>query len=294
LGGQLVAAQARRKPPFWVWNAAGRQLYMSVYHLAPDLTPAYLDALQEYRIEYLLGYPSALHSLAAGVLKERRRDLALKVVIANAEPLWPHQREAIQSAFGCRVVESYGTAEMVAGAAECEQGHLHYWPEAGILEVLAGGMACGTGTAGRFVCTSLLNADMPLVRYEIGDCGRALVWEQDCDCGRRLPRLPAIDGRIDDVVLTSDGREVGRLDPVFKGGLPVREAQIVQEALDRIRIKVVPGDGFDGRAERELTRRVRDRLGDVQVAIERVARLPRTRAGKMQAVVSLINTRPRS
>src|SRR5207249_10246507 len=37
LGGQLVVATERRRPPFWVWNAALRQLYMSSYHLAPDL-----------------------------------------------------------------------------------------------------------------------------------------------------------------------------------------------------------------------------------------------------------------
>jgi phenylacetate-CoA ligase len=146
----------------------------------------------------------------------------------------------------------------------------------------------GPGAPGRFVCTGLLNLDMPLVRYEIGDRGQPLVWDHDCACGRRLPILPGVDGRIDDVVLTADGREVGRLDPVFKGGLPVREAQIVQEALTRIRVNVVPGDGFDRRAEDELVRRVRDRLGDVHVAVERLAELPRTRAGKMQAVVSMI------
>jgi len=36
--------------PFWVWNAALNQLYMSSYYLAPDLIPYYFDALKRYRI----------------------------------------------------------------------------------------------------------------------------------------------------------------------------------------------------------------------------------------------------
>src|SRR3989441_11197026 len=39
LGGQLVVPTASRRPPFWVWNAALRQLYMSTYPLAPHLVP---------------------------------------------------------------------------------------------------------------------------------------------------------------------------------------------------------------------------------------------------------------
>jgi len=37
LGGQLITPVRQRKPPFWVWNSGLNQLYMSSYHLAPDL-----------------------------------------------------------------------------------------------------------------------------------------------------------------------------------------------------------------------------------------------------------------
>jgi phenylacetate-CoA ligase len=43
LGGQLITLRNQRRPPFWVWNAALNQLYMSSYHLAPDLIPYYFD-----------------------------------------------------------------------------------------------------------------------------------------------------------------------------------------------------------------------------------------------------------
>jgi phenylacetate-coenzyme A ligase PaaK-like adenylate-forming protein len=59
IGGQLVTPIAQRRPPFWVWNAPMRQLYMSSYHLAGDLIPFYLDALEKYRVKYIIGYPSS-------------------------------------------------------------------------------------------------------------------------------------------------------------------------------------------------------------------------------------------
>ncbi|MEM7288007.1 MAG: hypothetical protein AAF480_16770, partial [Actinomycetota bacterium] len=135
VGGQLVAPVERRVPPFWVWNAALRQLYMSSYHLAPDLVDAYLDAIVAKRLRFLVGYPSSLHALALGAIRSGRSDVRLEVVIANAEPLYEHQRTAISEAFGCPVRETYGMAEAVAAASECEQGRLHLWPDAGVAEV---------------------------------------------------------------------------------------------------------------------------------------------------------------
>ena len=162
LGGQLVVPVSRRRPPFWVWNAAMRQLYMSSYHLAPDLIPDYLDALAKYRIEYIAGYPSALNALAREILRAGRRDLRMAAIYTSAEPLLPRQRETIAEAFQCPVRETYGMAETVAAGSECHAGRLHQWPEVGHIEVRPDG---------EFICTGLLNTDMPLIRYRVGDRG---------------------------------------------------------------------------------------------------------------------------
>ena len=167
LGGQLVTPVKQQKPPFWVWNAGLNQLYLSSYHLAPDLIPAYLDALVKYRIRYILGYPSAIYSLALEAIKGQRDDLSMKVVVTNAEPLYDFQRQAISNAFACPVRETYGMAEAAAAASECDHGSLHHWPDAGIIEPGPN----GTGGAADLICTGLINADMPLIRYRVGDSG---------------------------------------------------------------------------------------------------------------------------
>ena len=293
LGGQLVAPFAQTRPPFWVWNRAFSQLYLSSYHLRLDQIQAYLDAMRAHGVAYVIGYASSMHTLAQGALELALDAPRLQVAISNAEPFFRHQREALARAFGCATRDTYGMTEIVAGASECPHGRMHLWPEVGALEVLEDGSAAAAadGEIGRFVCTGLLNDAMPLVRYEVGDRGavaNGATGATPCACGRTLPTLRTIEGRLDDVVVTPDGRRVGRLDPVFKSDLPIREAQIVQEALDALCVRYVPAAGFSARDGAALTARLRQRVGDMTIRLEAVPALPRTANGKLRTVVSML------
>lgn len=279
LGGQLVSPVNRQRPPFWVWNAGLNQLYLSSYHLSPDLIPSYLKALCRYQIKYILGYPSAIFALAQEVLKQGRTDLAMGVVITNAEPLYDHQRDVITQAFGCPVRETYGMAEIVAAASECEKGSMHQWPEAGIIEA----EDRKDGRSAELICTGLMNVDMPLIRYRVGDTGK--LSNKICECGRTLPIIEKIEGRTDDALYTIDGRRVGRLDPVFKGRLPLREAQIIQESLAKVKVRYVPAHDFEDHALGIVAERLRERMGDVEIEFDRVTAIPRSSRGKFRAVI---------
>jgi phenylacetate-CoA ligase len=283
LGGQLVIPASQRKPPFWVWNAGLKQLYMSSYHLSPGNISYYLDALKHYGVKYLLGYSSSLYELAEGALRLGRHDVKMAVAITNAEPLFEYQRQAIEKAFQCRVRETYGMAETVAAASECEAGRMHVWPEVGVIEVL-GEHTQASGHAGELVCTSLINGDMPLIRYRVGDRG-ALAKGTTCSCKRTLPVLSHVEGRIDDTLYTRDGRRIGRLDPVFKSDFPIREAQIIQETLESIRVRYVPTDTWTPEAAPALIEQLRSRMGDIRVELEQVNAVPRGANGKFRAVI---------
>jgi phenylacetate-CoA ligase len=285
LGGQLVTPVSRRRPPFWVWNAGLNQLYLSSYHLAPDLIPHYLEALQRHRITYLWGYSSSLYALAQAVLRSGRRDIQMKVALSNAEPLFDYQRDAIAAAFQCPVRETYGMVENVAAASECGHGRLHLSPEVGLVEVLDADQPVLAGTTGDLICTGFINTDMPLIRYRVGDRGALAHPEATCGCGRSLPLVVSIEGRTDDVLYTLDGRIIGRLDPVFKTNLPVLEAQIIQEALNHVRIRFVPAPGYTEAVGQSMVDRLRDRMGPIEVTLEAISEVPRTSNGKFRAVV---------
>lgn len=294
IGGQQVVAFDRTRPPFWVWNAGMRQLYLSSYHLAKQFIPAYIDALRDYRVVFALGYSSSLYSLAHFANALGLAPAPLRAVATNAEPLYEHQRAAIERAFGVRPRETYGMSEIACAASECEAGGLHEWPDTGMIEILADDVdtAAGDGSTGRIICTGLLNTDMPLIRYEVGDRGARAPAGRTCSCGRALPLLSHVEGRIDDVLITRDGRRIGRLDPVFKSNLAIHEAQIIQEAIDAVRIKVVPAPGYSEDAARSLTESLRERMGDVKVIVEAVGHIPRTANGKFRAVINEVG-RPR-
>ena len=284
LGGQLVTPVGRRRPPFWVWNAAMRQLYLSAYHLAPDLIPHYLDAIVRYRIVFLAGYPSAVQALAYEAVRLGRHDLQMMAVHTNAEPVLPEQRAIIAEAFQCPTRESYGMAESVAAGSECPAGRLHEWPEFGHIEIQPDG---------ELICTGLLNPDMILIRYRVGDRGQPATDIGPCPCGRSLPTMGPIEGRLNDVLLTTDGRQGLRMGAVFYG-LPVRQSQIVQEELGLVRVRVAADDAFGGKHERLIMARVRERMGNVRVVVERVNEVPRTATGKLQTIISNLTAAQRA
>jgi phenylacetate-CoA ligase len=287
LGGQLVAAYDAVRPPFWVWNAGLNQLYLSSYHLSARTVPAYLQAIRQHRLVYLLGYASTLYALSQLALELNDSIPPLKAVISNAEPLYPYQREMIGRAFQCQVHDTYGQSENVCAASECAQGRMHLWPEVGLTEIFAedADVPAAPGTVGRIVSTGLLNDTMPLIRYQVGDRG-AIQEYAACACGRNMPSLSSIEGRCDDVIITPDGRKIGRLDPVFKASMPVREAQIIQETLSLLRLKIVPAPGYCAQDGENLVRRLQERVGGMDVIIEEVESIPRSANGKFRAVIS--------
>lgn len=286
LGGQMVTPFTQSKPPFWVWNAGMHQLYLSSYHLASQNVAAYMDAIQSHKLVYLLGYASSLYSLAQLALEQKLNIPVLKAVISNAEPLYAHQRDVISRAFQCPVYDTYGLSENVCAASECSEGNLHLWPEVGVSEILQDGedIPAKEGDVGRLVCTGLLNSAMPLIRYEVGD--RAAIVSSSCGCGRAMPILKYIDGRIDDVILTPDGRRIGRLDPVFKADMPIREAQIIQESPNRLHVLCVPATGYSEHSGDALIQRLRERVGDMDIILDEVEAIPRSSNGKFRAVIS--------
>ena len=286
IGGQMVTSFSRSKPPFWVWNETFHQLYLSSYHISAENAQSYISAMRRYKVRYILSYPSSLTALADYVLQQKIPVPPLRAVISNAEPLFEFQRSTISSAFHAPVINTYGMSELVCGASECDQGSMHLWPEAGKVEIMdedLDELTSGNST-GRIIATGLLNSEMPLIRYETGD--RGALRKDTCKCGRKLPMINEIEGRIDDVIVTPDGRKIGRLDPIFKTDIPIHEAQIIQEDKNTIRVKFIPDQGYNH--DPLLIKRLQEHLGEMDFILEKVESIPRGSNGKFKAVISNI------
>lgn len=290
--GRTIVAPDRKKPPFWRYNAVTNSTLFSSYHLSEGNIPAYIDKLRRLQPELIDSYPSAVFLLARRLLATRDKSIRPGAIITSSETLLDGQRMDIEQAFGCRVHDQYGSAEMAAFIAQCELGTYHVWPTYGIAEVLVGDRPARPGEAGELVCTGFINNRMPFIRYRTGDW--AVQGDGRCACGLSYPTIVSIEGRMDDIIVTPDGRQVGRLDPVFKG-IPERvinEAQIAQVARDRVVMRYVPGEAFDAGALDTVQAELEGRLGPlVRVEMKRVGHIPRTSSGKFRAVVSELKSR---
>ena len=93
--------------------------------------------------------------------------------------------------------------------------------------------------------TSLYNSAMPLLRYAMGDSG--VLRPGRCRCGRGLPLMEPSRGRTVDYLRLPGGRLVApyTLTCAIESVPGLRQYQIVQEALDRVRVNVVPAPEFD-------------------------------------------------
>jgi phenylacetate-CoA ligase len=179
--------------------------------------------------------------------------------------------------------------ENVLFASECEQGRLHVSPDVAVVEILhPDGSPCLPGEAGEVVTTGLMRTYQPLIRFRLGDMA---MWDaESCPCGRQMPVIKEVIGRIEDVVIGPDGRQMVRFHGIFVNQPHVREGQIIQESLDLIRVNVVGTDGFSPNDVNDITRRIQQRLGErVNVRVELVSDIPRTKAGKFKAVISRLN-----
>jgi phenylacetate-CoA ligase len=287
IGGQLVVSQKRERPPFWIWNHPCRQLYMSNYHLAPQFLDHYLDEIKARKILYMLGFCSSMDVLATHALEQNRTDITFDFAIGNAEPYLIHQRDRIKRAFQCETRDSYGSSEGVTHAYECAYGNLHLSPDVGITEFIGqNGEAVPSGEAGELVCTGLLNPDNILIRYRLGDWAIAGEPDRQCECGRSMPIIKKVEGRTADMIITPDGRRIGLIDPVFRGNLRIKEAQIKQVEAEEFVICCVPSAGFDNSDVSLILKRFQDRVGSVNVRIELVDMIPRASNGKFKFVIN--------
>lgn len=285
--GRMAEPDPNSKGPFYRFNSAENQVYFSPFHLRPDTARQYVDALRKHNVQWMTGYAVSYYLLAQLILEQNLKAPAIKAIITTSEKVTPGMRDVMERAFHTKVYEEYSTVESSLFASECSHGQLHMSPDVGVVEIIRpDGSPCDPGEAGEVVATSFVRNYQIFVRYRLGDVAS---WDdRPCGCGKAMPVVKEVVGRIEDVVIGRDGRRMVRFHGIFVDQPHIREGQIVQEELDRIRVKVVPSQGFGPADVQDVIQRVQQRLGpSVTVVVEEVTSIPRTKAGKYKAVVGL-------
>jgi phenylacetate-CoA ligase len=287
--GRIVEPDPHSRGPFYRYNAVEKQVYFSAFHLRPETASQYLDALNRHKVQWITGYAVSTYLLAKFAVEQAMERPRLQAVVTTSEKITPSMRRVIQEAFGCPVYEEYSTVENAIFGSECESHGLHISPDVALVEILnENGIACTKGEIGEVVVTTLCRDYQPLIRFRLGDLAS---WgEGHCPCGRAMPLLEEVSGRIEDVIVGPDGRRMVRFHGIFVDQPNIREGQVVQLAQNHIMVRVVATPQFGKPDVESIQERIRERMGNfVQVDVQRVDSIPRTKAGKFQAVISLLN-----
>jgi len=266
--GRMVEPDPYSPGPYYRYNAVEKQVYFSAFHLGPKTASKYVHALGKHKIMWLTGYAYSYYLLARLILDQKLDVPPLKAVITTSEKVTPEMKQVMEAVYQCPVFEEYGTVENVLFAQECEYGNLHTSPDIAIIEILKGDRTpCAPGEIGEIVTTRLAFNYQVFIRYRLGDFGS---WSDlPCSCGKAMPILKEVTGRIEDAVISPDGRQMVRFHGIFTDQPNVCEGQIIQEDLTKIRVKIVPTENFNEADILDIRARVQQRLGSkVDVAVE--------------------------
>ena len=268
-----------------------RRKFIPVFEMSDDKLDAMVKEIADWHPVLMDGYAEALDFLAHYLKTKGRVDVRPKALMSSAQTLPEASRKLIEEAFGCKVYDKYGSREFSGIAYECEAhtGH-HVIGEGYILEVLKGGEPAKPGEIGEVVITDLNNYCLPFIRYRIGDLAVATDPSFECPCGRGLPLVGNIEGRVQSIIQGTDGRYVPGT--FFAHCLKdfdhaIARFQVVQDEPGALKFFVVKAGRYSEDVMDEVKAIFRQYLGpDLRIDVEFVENIEMVRTGKRLASVS--------
>jgi phenylacetate-coenzyme A ligase PaaK-like adenylate-forming protein len=291
LRGDLIVPIDRATPPYWFLNRYNNQLIVSSRHLRDGCVDDIVEMLDKFAPFMMEAYPSTAYELAL-LLEKRNASLRIPYLFTGSEPLYPHQRELIQTRLAKHVLDHYGMAERIAYATECEQGNLHVNTDYSYVEIVDD-EGNPTNDEGYIVGTTFRNSLMPLVRYRMSDRTR---WRHaQCACGRTYPMIEAVTGKYEDTLFGSKGQHISPsvVTFAFKSLQGIKYSQVAQTGEGTWEIRIVPEGSF-GEAERQrLIENVKHLVDPgLHVSVRVVNEIARTSAHKYRWIVNESKSRP--
>jgi phenylacetate-CoA ligase len=291
----LIWGTAIGEPPLkqrakeWLHHALLRQKYFNAFLFDDRVIDDVCRQLKRFAPEVIVAYTTPMYNFAVS-LRDRGIDPPrFRSVITAAEKVQRYQREVIEDAFGCKVFNSYGSREFMLIASECDAHNgLHVNAENLCVEIVHDNPRLDPGGPGELVVTDLHNYGMPFLRYKIGDLGVPSTTNV-CGCGRGLPMIDDVEGRLLDMILTPEGRMVpGEFFPhLVKEFSEIKKFQVVQNERDRLVIKIEQESEFSGPPLERFKDEIQKVVGaSITLDVQFVDEIPLTATGKYRVTIS--------
>ncbi|MGA9774274.1 MAG: hypothetical protein WBV94_34920 [Blastocatellia bacterium] len=260
-------------------------LWLDCFRLSPEALESCHERFERFRPVCIIAYASALGHLAEHILERGHKPgYPTKCFITGAEKLLPAHREMIEQAFSRPVHERYGSRDIGSMGFQPDPARsLDYATDwANVL------IEPETEEQDSSILVTKLHADgMPMIRYRVGDTGSFL---QDSRAGHPSFVIREVLGRTTDRIWLPNGQWINGIQmPHMMKDHPVREFMFIQHADYSIQLKIAPKDGFGEESRRKIRDTIKSNLPGLDVNIEVVNEIPRTRANKWRPVISEIS-----
>jgi phenylacetate-CoA ligase len=261
-----------------------RTIYLDTMNLNDQSLGAFVEKWRQENPRAIFGHAHSIYLFARYVLEQGHMDLRPKSIVATSMMLLDNEREIIEQAFGCKVTNRYGCEEVGLIACECEKHRgMHLNLPHLVVELLdANDQPVKPGEPGKIVVTDLNNFAMPLIRYRVEDVG--VYSARQCECGRQLPILERLEGRVADFLKLPEGGQVAGISLVERTLTKVpgiEQMQLVQNSLNEVVINRVKGQDYSDKTDALLLEAMREVFNEnVTLTIQDVSNIPQEPSGK--------------
>lgn len=255
-------------------------LYLSSYNINEKNAELYHQKIQTHNPVAIEGYPSSLFRLAS-LFRDKGIELNIPVTFTSSETLLDYQRLLIEKQFHTQIYDHYGTTERTIRLSEALD-HSCYYEDPGysINEYLEDGE----------VTTSLINQSFPLIRYRGNDIIETIKVDRN---NKEHQTIKKIHGRNEDYLICKDGTYIKRLGFIFKKTDHVNAAQLIQNEKGKVRIKIVPDQGFNKSDSQSIKESLWERVGKgnliIDIELVSLNELEYTSSGKFKYIINNIN-----
>lgn len=275
-----------------VRNYLLKSIKLDAFNMTEENMQKYVKILSKFKPKIINSYASAMFIFSEYIKKMEIDYINPKAILTTADMLYDHKRKAIEQIFDCDVFDYYSGRETTLQAAECSE-HMgyHLSIENAVVEFIKENEHASLGETGKIIITDLCNFAMPFIRYEIGDLGVSS--DEMCTCGRKLPLMKSIKGRVLDTIITPGGKILtGMSFPSIFADYDIKgidEFQIIQKRINKLLIKLVKGKGYSEKNLNLYVEIIKKTVGDeMEIEIQFVENIEPTLSGKHRPVISEI------
>lgn len=265
-----------------------RDRKLANHYLSVDIQQ-HIRFLSEWKPDIIVAPPSYFRVLVHN-LNQQGLFLGLRLAISWGEILDDSTRRLIGNSFETEVFDGYGCTEVapLGGLAwECPTHYgYHINMDSVVLEILRDGENVAPGESGTVCATSLFRRATPMIRYFLGDMVTSI--SDECPCGRGLPLLKNIQGRVVDFIVTKEGRYISphAIMFTFQDVKGVAHYKVTQRSDYSVELLVKTSEDGQESVLATLGSLCKELFDSLQVDIQAVDRIEAIKGAKFRVVES--------